>query len=77
VRATGLAGDHQRLIDYPRLDPGAALSIPTPEHYLPLLYVLALAQGAEPVSIPVDGLELGAISMLGVQVGGYSTVQKQ
>lgn len=49
--------------------PDAALSNPTPEHYLPLLYVLGARQANEPVSVPVEGMEMGAISMLSVQVG--------
>lgn len=49
---------------------GAALSNPTPEHYLPLLYVLGSRQPNEPVSLPVDGLEMASLSMLSVQVGG-------
>jgi len=49
--------------------PGAALSNPTPEHYLPLLYVLGSRQKGEAITIPVDGIEMGAISMLSVQVG--------
>ncbi len=48
---------------------GAALSNPTPEHYLPLLYVLGARQPDETVSVPVDGLEMAALSMLSVQVG--------
>ncbi|MBE5254008.1 4,5-DOPA dioxygenase extradiol [Mixta mediterraneensis] len=48
---------------------GATLSNPTPEHYLPLLYVLGARQPDEPITIPIDGMELGAISMLSVQVG--------
>ena len=48
---------------------GAALSNPTPEHYLPLLYVLGSRAHDEAVSIPVDGIEMGSLSMLSVQVG--------
>ncbi|MGB9096174.1 4,5-DOPA dioxygenase extradiol, partial [Erwinia sp.] len=48
---------------------GAALSNPTPEHYLPLLYVLGARLPGETVSIPVDGLVMASLSMLSVQVG--------
>ncbi|MEN4890763.1 4,5-DOPA dioxygenase extradiol [Erwinia billingiae] len=48
---------------------GAALSNPTPEHYLPLLYVLGARLPGEAVSIPVDGLVMSSLSMLSVQVG--------
>jgi len=48
---------------------GAGLSCPTPEHYLPLLYVLGARQPSEAVSIPVDGLIMASLSMLSVQVG--------
>ncbi|MGL9723040.1 4,5-DOPA dioxygenase extradiol [Sodalis sp. (in: enterobacteria)] len=47
----------------------AALSNPSPEHFLPLLYVLGSRIGDEPVTVPVDGITLGSISMLSVQVG--------
>lgn len=48
---------------------GAALSNPTPEHYLPLLYVLGARAPGEAVSVPVDGIVMGSLSMLSVQVG--------
>ncbi|KGT94636.1 dioxygenase [Erwinia typographi] len=48
---------------------GAELSNPTPEHYLPLLYVLGARLPGESVSIPVDGLVMASLSMLSVQVG--------
>ncbi len=56
------------LVDYAQHE-GAALSNPTPEHYLPLLYVLGTWDGQEPVSVPVDGIEMASLSMLSVQVG--------
>jgi 4,5-DOPA dioxygenase extradiol len=47
----------------------AALSVPTPEHFLPVLYVLAQRGDDEPVSFPVEGFDGGSISMLAVRVG--------
>jgi 4,5-DOPA dioxygenase extradiol len=63
------AGDNQRLVEYERLGPDAALAIPTPDHYLPLLYVLGAAQAGDTIRFPVEGIEGGSISMLAVQVG--------
>jgi 4,5-DOPA dioxygenase extradiol len=47
----------------------AALAVPTPEHYLPLLYVLAQYRTGDTVTFPVQGFEGRSISMLAVQVG--------
>jgi 4,5-DOPA dioxygenase extradiol len=68
VGSAVLSGKHEQLIQYPQL-PGAERAVPTPEHYLPLLYALAARAADEPLSIPIDGLEYGAISMLCVKVG--------
>ena len=62
-------GDLERLVDYPALGPDAALSIPTPEHYLPLLYVLAQHDGSEPLRIVSEGFDGGSVSILALQVG--------
>jgi 4,5-DOPA dioxygenase extradiol len=64
-----LAGEHDRLVAYPTLGESALLSIPTNEHYLPLLYILALQQPGEPVSFIAEGLTLGSISMRSVRIG--------
>lgn len=64
-----LAGDDAPLIAYETHGRDAMLSIPTPEHYLPLLYVMALRTEGEPVSFPVEGVDGGSISMLTVQIG--------
>ncbi len=69
ARAMLLAGDNKLLIDYERLGADALLSIPTPDHYLPLLYVIGTRQEGEPLSFPVEGVDGGSISMLSVQVG--------
>jgi 4,5-DOPA dioxygenase extradiol len=69
VRSLLLAGDHEPLIDYETLGREALLSVPTPEHYLPLLYVIAQQRDGEAVSFPVEGVDGGSVSMLAVRVG--------
>ena len=64
-----LRGDNQALIDYERFGEDAALSVPTPEHYLPLLYIMALRKDGEAVEIFNDELVEGALSMTSVKVG--------
>ena len=63
------AGEYKPLIDYERLGPDAMLSIPTPDHYLPLLYVVATQQRGEAATVPVEGVDGGSISMLTVRIG--------
>jgi 4,5-DOPA dioxygenase extradiol len=63
------AADFTPLIEYEALGRDAMLSAPTPDHYLPLLYVLAQHQPSEAVSFPVHGFDGGSISMLSVQIG--------
>ena len=63
-----LPRDPGSLVNYQALGPDAMLAIPTPEHYLPLLYVLAQQQDGEPTTFPVTGFDGGSISMLSVRV---------
>ncbi len=62
-------GDEGPLVDYETLGRDAMLSIPTPDHYLPLLYVIASRRPGEKVTFPVEGVDGGSISMLTVRVG--------
>ncbi|HEV7500005.1 MAG TPA: 4,5-DOPA dioxygenase extradiol [Vicinamibacteria bacterium] len=64
-----VAGDHGPLVAYETLGRDAMLSVPTPEHYLPLLYVLGLRRPGEPITFPVEGIDGGSVSMLTVRVG--------
>ncbi len=64
-----LAGDNKPLIDYEQLGPDAMLSIPTPDHYLPLLYVMGARQKDDAVTFPASGVDGGSISMLSVEIG--------
>jgi len=64
-----LARDDDRLIDYRTLGETAALSIPTSDHYLPLLYVLGASERTEPVTIINDGCVFGSVSMTSALIG--------
>jgi 4,5-DOPA dioxygenase extradiol len=64
-----LAGDHGPLIAYETLGRDATLSVPTPDHYLPLLYVIAQQRGGDEISFPVEGFDGGSVSMLSVRIG--------
>lgn len=61
--------DYGPLVNYESLGRDALLSAPTPDHYLPLLYVIAQRRPGEEVSFPVEGFDGGSISMLTVQIG--------
>ena len=69
VREFVLKGDDAQVVDYKNLDPDAMLSVPTPDHYLPLLYILGLRREHEAISFPVQGVDGGSVSMLAVQIG--------
>lgn len=64
-----LAGDHKALVEYEHLGRDATLSVPTPDHYLPLLYVLATRSERDKITFPVEGIEGGSLSMLSVRIG--------
>lgn len=64
-----VAAEYKPLIDYEKLGREAMLSIPTPDHYLPVLYVIATRQQGELITFPVEGVDGGSISMLSVRVG--------
>jgi 4,5-DOPA dioxygenase extradiol len=63
------AGDHAPLLAYESIGRDAQLSIPTPDHFLPLLYVLAQQTGDDAIEFPVEGFDGGSISMLSLRIG--------
>lgn len=60
--------DHKSLTGYANLGHEIQLSIPTPEHYLPLLYTLALQEEQETITLFNDKLVFGSISMTSIKI---------
>ena len=68
VRDLVIAHDHAPLIDYKANGTDAILSIPTPDHYLPLLYAIAQQREDDSISVITEGVS-GALSMLSIAIG--------
>ena len=64
-----ISGEHGPLINYEELGRDAVMSIPTPDHYLPLLYVMGTRHQGDKASFPVEGVDGGSVSMLTVLFG--------
>lgn len=69
MKAHILHGDHRPLINFRTQGSAFQLAIPTPEHYLPLLYALALQGDNEPVSLFNDRPVAGSLTMTSVKIG--------
>ena len=64
-----VSGDFQPLIHYEQLGAESRLAIPTPEHYLPLLYTLGLKGAGDNVSFFNDKAVAGSLTMTSVKLG--------
>ena len=64
-----LRGDHQQLINYRSQGKSFDLAIPTPDHYLPLLYALAMKEEDEKISLFNDKAVAGSLTMTSVRIG--------
>lgn len=63
-----LANDHKALINYESQGKAFELAIPTPEHYLPLLYILALKEERESMEFFNDSTTMGSLSMTSLKI---------
>ena len=63
-----LAGDHSQLTAYDKLGSSVGLAVPTPEHYLPLLYILGLKQEKDEVAFFNDQMVMGSLSMTSLKI---------
>ncbi|MGC6413554.1 MAG: 4,5-DOPA dioxygenase extradiol [Bacteroidia bacterium] len=63
-----LDGDYKSLINYDKISKAINLAIPTPDHYLPLIYILGLHQKEESLTLFNDKLVAGSLSMTSVKI---------
>ena len=68
VRESLLADQAMTLIEYAKFGEAAMLAAPTPDHFLPLLYVIGSRTPSDVVTFPVEGMDGGSISMLAVML---------
>jgi 4,5-DOPA dioxygenase extradiol len=61
-----LRGDDDRIVAYEEFGADAIFAVPTPDHFLPLLYVLGLRRKEDLITFPVQGVDGGSISMLSI-----------
>jgi 4,5-DOPA dioxygenase extradiol len=69
VKSDLLKQNHVDLINYEKIGKSALLSVPTNEHYLPMLYAAALQQKNEPLNFFYESIEMGSISMRCFKIG--------
>lgn len=62
-------GDHQALIEYEKLNKAALMAIPTPDHYYPMLYSLALQTPDDTIEFFNDKSVGGSLTMTSVKIG--------
>lgn len=61
-------GNYQPLIDYEKQSKAIQLAVPSPDHFLPLIYTLGLQQKGETLSLFNDKLVAGSLSMTSVKI---------
>jgi 4,5-DOPA dioxygenase extradiol len=62
-------GDYAALTNYEQVGSAGKLAVPTPDHYIPMLYTLGLADGKEDIQMVYESVEYGGMSMRTFQVG--------
>lgn len=69
VKAALMRRDHDALIEYRRMGEAALLSVPTLDHYLPIIYAVGLQRSDEPLAFLYEGYQYCSISMRAFRIG--------
>ena len=69
VKKSLLNRDHKALLNYADFGEEALLGVPTLDHYLPMIYAIALQQKDEPLKFVHEGFQHGSVSMRAFEIG--------
>ncbi len=69
AKANLISGNDHALIEYDTMGKANALAVPTLDHYLPMIYAIALRQKHEPLTFIYEGFQHASISMRSFQIG--------
>jgi 4,5-DOPA dioxygenase extradiol len=69
VKTSLLSRNHEKLIKYQGLSKNADMAAPTIDHYLPMIYTIALQEENEKVKFTYEGIQYGSVSMRSFQIG--------
>lgn len=69
IKSHLVAGEHQQLIEYRSMGEAVIRGIPTLDHYLPMIYTIALQSERESVRFTHEGFQNGSISMRAFRIG--------
>ncbi|ASW44423.1 4,5-DOPA dioxygenase extradiol [Clostridium isatidis] len=63
IKKSLLEGNHENVINYKKLGEIASLAVPTPDHYLPLIYTIALQEEGEKIDFIHENIQNGSMAM--------------
>ena len=69
MKACLVSGDHAGLVDFEGMGKAAELAVPTLDHYLPMIYAIAMQESGEAVSFTYEGFQNGSVSMRCFRIG--------
>jgi 4,5-DOPA dioxygenase extradiol len=69
VKKCLVSGNHKELINYLDLGDEALYSVPTQDHYLPMIYAIALKRKGDALKFIHEGFQNGSVSMRAFQIG--------
>ncbi len=69
MRSRLLTGEHRELVDYLSMGGAASLAVPSLDHYLPMIYAIALQEEGEDLRFIHEGFQNGSVSMRSFRIG--------